>query len=100
MRRYHKTEIYCNSNGKFVGFNVIINKVNYWYWKEFEDEAVSEIMADHINEYFSEKIQTMIKTAYNMGWKDAKSKNAKKKTWFDNCINVDYSYMQDIAQEE
>lgn len=47
----------------------------------------ARLLANQINKDLRNKIETIRRTAYELGWKDAKSKKVCKKTWFSGNID-------------
>ena len=50
----------------------------------------ARLLANQINKDLNKKIETIRRTAYELGWKDAKSKKVSKRNWFNGNINSHY----------
>lgn len=50
----------------------------------------ARLLGNQINKDLQKKIETIRRTAYELGWKEAKSKKMRKKDWFNGNINSDY----------
>lgn len=60
--------------------------LDHYHRHTFEDETVAEVMLDRLRLGMEERVRYLVTTAYNQGWKDAKSR-ARKKVTPTSCIN-------------
>lgn len=57
------------------------------FQRSFEMDAI--LLRNQIQKDLSDKIEKIRRDAYNLGWKEAKSKKVAKRTWFNGNINSD-----------
>lgn len=77
-------------DGKTVQIKVKYHDdVNWWLFfsHTFENEVVAETMLQALRHNVEELVRSKVQKAYELGWKDAKSKNRAKRTRFGSCIN-------------
>lgn len=54
------------------------------------EELDAILLRNQLQTDLSNKIEQIRREAYELGWKDAKSKKIAKRTWFNGNINSDY----------
>ena len=58
-----------------------------------KNDAVAQLMAVHMRTQIADRVRQIRKEAYDQGWKDAKTKHRKKKTFsqsFNTGVSVGY----------
>lgn len=65
-----------------IGWNI-----NFKAQRSGEMDAI--LLRNQIQKDLSDKIEKIRRDAYNLGWKEAKSKKVAKRTWFNGNINSD-----------
>lgn len=58
------------------------------YLRSSEMDAI--LLSNQIEKDLQNRIETIRREAYQLGWKQAKSKKVRKKDWFNGNINSDY----------
>lgn len=66
-----------------IGYNFTLS-----YERSCEMDAV--LLRNQLQEDLRKKIESIRKDAYELGWKEAKSKKVRKKDWFNGNINSSY----------
>lgn len=66
-----------------IGWNIDLT-----YPRSCDMDAI--LLSNQIQADLQKKIETIRREAYELGWKQAKSKKDKKKDWFNGNINSDY----------
>ena len=66
-----------------IGWNIDLH-----YVRDCEMDAI--LLKNQIQHDLNKKIESIRRSAYELGWKDAKSKKVKKRDWFNSNINSDY----------
>jgi len=66
-----------------IGWNITL-----LYERSGEMDAI--LLQNQLQSDLEKKIETIRREAYELGWKQAKSKKDRKKDWFNGNINSDY----------
>lgn len=66
-----------------IGWNIDLT-----YPRSCDMDAI--LLSNQIQADLKKKIETIRREAYELGWKQAKSKKVSKKDWFNGNINSDY----------
>lgn len=66
-----------------IGWNITLR-----YQRSSEMDAI--LLSNQLQADLQKKIETIRREAYELGWKQAKSKKDRKKDWFNGNINSDY----------
>lgn len=66
-----------------IGWNITLR-----YERSGEMDAI--LLSNQIQSDLQKKIETIRREAYELGWKQAKSKKVSKKDWFNGNINSEY----------